>query len=145
MVSLENLPEPIGGPGSWQWQVFSLKSTDFSHSHGPAKTGDCTHLPDLPSQLAISLYICIILCKGYSAFLIRVFHSSCKSALQCMRFFASEAKCKLSNPLSCGHGKGVQISLYDLIPWAFSKMQLLDLGFASTSYCILPAAHRSVL
>ena len=62
-------------------QVISLNSTDFSHSHGPAKTGDCTHLPDLPRQLAISLYICIILCKGYSAFLIKLFHSSCKSAL----------------------------------------------------------------
>ena len=110
MVSLEHLPEPIGGPGSWQWQVFSLKSTDLSHSHGPAKTGDCTHLPDLPSQIAISLYICIILCKGYSAFLIRVFHSLCKSALQCMRFFASEANCKLPLPWTCGHGKGVQIS-----------------------------------
>ena len=74
------------------------------------KTGNCTHLPDLPRQLAISLYICIILCKGYSAFLIRVFHSSCKSVLQCMRFFASEAKSKLPLPWTCGHGKGVQIS-----------------------------------
>ena len=57
--------------------MFSLKSTDFSHSHGPAKTDDCTHLPDPPRQLAISLYICIILCKGYSTYSIGVFHSSC--------------------------------------------------------------------
>ena len=110
MVSLEHLPEPIGCPGSWQWQVFSLKLTDFSHSHGPAKTGDCTHLPDLPSQLAISLYICIILCKGYSAFLIRVFHTSCKSALQCMRVFASKAKCKLPLP-----GHAAMAKVYKLL------------------------------
>ena len=144
MVSLEHLPEPIGGPGSWQWQVFSLKSTDFSHSHGPAMTGDCTHLPDLPRQLAKSLYICIILCKGYSSFLIRVFHSSCKSALQCMRFFASKAKCKLPLPWACCHGKEVQIS-YNPVPWASGKIHLISLGFAMTSYLILPAALASGL
>ena len=46
--------------------------------------------------------------------------------------------------LSCCHCKGVQNS-YNPLPRVCGKIQLLGLGFASASYCILPAAFGSGL